>query len=190
MSVFPGFGGPNRSFWRDVRRDVRPKTSSLGWIFVLILDDRQITHLSCVRLRHLLYDFLGGVLGLLPVISYIKGPKHPLKRSSSKCPGRTQITWVIWRSSNYILGGFQKGGFTILTGIWREIYHCNRGAGYWDSPPFTKPPFGNPWCFFQGLANYCCYTPIWPSKKALSEKGLCNRGGCRISIRCLRHIAL
>ena len=28
--VFPGFGGPDRSFWRDVRRDVRPKTSSLG----------------------------------------------------------------------------------------------------------------------------------------------------------------
>ena len=32
------------------------------------LDDRQITHLICVRLRHLLYDFLGGVLGLLPVV--------------------------------------------------------------------------------------------------------------------------
>ena len=29
------------------------------------LDDRKITHLICVRLRHLLYDFLGGVLGLL-----------------------------------------------------------------------------------------------------------------------------
>ena len=29
------------------------------------LDDRQITHL---RLRHLLYDFLGGVLGLLPLV--------------------------------------------------------------------------------------------------------------------------
>ena len=27
---FLGFGGPDRSFWRDVRRDVRPKTSSLG----------------------------------------------------------------------------------------------------------------------------------------------------------------
>ena len=25
------------------------------------LDDRQITHPSCVRLKHLLYDFLGGV---------------------------------------------------------------------------------------------------------------------------------
>ena len=34
MLVFPGFGGADRSFWRDVRRDVRPKTSSLGWIFV------------------------------------------------------------------------------------------------------------------------------------------------------------
>ena len=34
MLVFPGFGGPDRSFWPDVRRDIRPKTSSLGWIFV------------------------------------------------------------------------------------------------------------------------------------------------------------
>ena len=31
-ACFPGFAGPDRSFWRDVRRDVRPKTSSLGWI--------------------------------------------------------------------------------------------------------------------------------------------------------------
>ena len=31
------------------------------------IDDRQITHLIGVRLRSLLYDFLGGVLGLLPV---------------------------------------------------------------------------------------------------------------------------
>ena len=28
------------------------------------LDDRQITHLICVRLKELQYDFLGGVLGL------------------------------------------------------------------------------------------------------------------------------
>ena len=34
MLVFPGFGGPDRSFWPDVRRDVRPKTSYLGWFFV------------------------------------------------------------------------------------------------------------------------------------------------------------
>ena len=25
MLVFPGFGGPDRSFWPDVRRDIRPK---------------------------------------------------------------------------------------------------------------------------------------------------------------------
>ena len=30
MLVFPGFGGPDRSFWPDVRRDIRPKTSFLG----------------------------------------------------------------------------------------------------------------------------------------------------------------
>ena len=27
---FPRFGGPDRSFWPDVRRDIRPRTSSLG----------------------------------------------------------------------------------------------------------------------------------------------------------------
>ena len=32
------------------------------------LEDRQITHLICVRLKHLLEDFSGGVLGLLPVV--------------------------------------------------------------------------------------------------------------------------
>ena len=33
MFVFAGFGGPDRSFWPDVRRDVRPKTSVFGLIF-------------------------------------------------------------------------------------------------------------------------------------------------------------
>ena len=36
-----------------------------------IIDDRQITHLICVRLKLLLYDFLGGVLGLLRVVFLI-----------------------------------------------------------------------------------------------------------------------
>ena len=33
MLVFPGFGGPDRSFWPDVRRDIRPKTSVFGLNF-------------------------------------------------------------------------------------------------------------------------------------------------------------
>ena len=53
------------------------------------LDNRQITHLICVRLKYLLYDFLEGVLGLLPVVSYIEG--HSLKKSYSKCFRRTEI---------------------------------------------------------------------------------------------------
>ena len=36
-----------------------------------MLDDRQITHLIRVHLKHLLYDFLGGVLGLLPAVFLI-----------------------------------------------------------------------------------------------------------------------
>ena len=57
----------------------------------MLIDDRQITHLICVRLKHLLYDFFRGLLGLLPVVSYIKGPKQPLKKSYSKCFRRTQV---------------------------------------------------------------------------------------------------
>ena len=36
-------------------------------------DDRLITHLICVRLKHLLYDFWGGggVLSILPVVFLI-----------------------------------------------------------------------------------------------------------------------
>ena len=34
------------------------------------------------------------------LFSYIKGPKHAQKKSYSKCFRRTQIRWVIWRSSN------------------------------------------------------------------------------------------
>ena len=40
------------------------------------LDDCQITHLICVRLKHLLYDFWGAVLGLLLVVFLYKRPKN------------------------------------------------------------------------------------------------------------------
>ena len=64
------------------------------------LDDRQITHLVCVRLRHLLYDFLGGVLGLLYKRNNRKEAQNNPQKSYSKCFRRTQIRRVIWRSSN------------------------------------------------------------------------------------------
>ena len=32
------------------------------------VDERQITHLICARLKYDLYDFFRGVLGLLPVL--------------------------------------------------------------------------------------------------------------------------
>ena len=46
------------------------------------LDERQITHLICARLKYDLYDFFRSVLGLLPVLFLVeKAPKHPLKKS-------------------------------------------------------------------------------------------------------------
>ena len=56
------------------------------------IDDRPITHLIGVRLKHLLYDFFRGVVGPPSCcFSYINGPKHPLKKSYSKCLRRTPI---------------------------------------------------------------------------------------------------
>ena len=49
-----------------------------------LIDEGQITHLICARLKYDLYDFfsLGGVLGLLPVPFLVeKAQKHPLKKS-------------------------------------------------------------------------------------------------------------
>ena len=60
-------------------------------VFAAEIDARQITHLNCVRLRHFLYDFLGGVLGLLPVVFLYKRLKTPPKKSYRECLRRTQI---------------------------------------------------------------------------------------------------
>ena len=46
---------------------LRSPCVSRGISSVQKLDDRQIRHPIWVRLKHLLCDFLGGVLGLLPV---------------------------------------------------------------------------------------------------------------------------
>ena len=46
---------------------------------VALIDDRQITHLIGVRLKHLLYDFWGVFWASFLLISYLKSPKHPLK---------------------------------------------------------------------------------------------------------------
>ena len=46
-------------------RGVFSSAGSFGFSGTKNLDDRLITHLICVRLRHLLYDFLGGVWPLI-----------------------------------------------------------------------------------------------------------------------------
>ena len=45
------------------------------------LDDCQITHLICVRLKHMLYDFLVGVLGLLKKKNNRKKAQNPPLKS-------------------------------------------------------------------------------------------------------------
>ena len=48
----------------DSRQSIRAK--------IPILDDRQITHIIRICLKNLLHDFLGGVLGLLPIVFLIQ----------------------------------------------------------------------------------------------------------------------
>ena len=46
-------------------------------LFCLFLSDSQITHLICVRPRHLLYDFLGVFRPFKKEEQQEGGPKHP-----------------------------------------------------------------------------------------------------------------
>ena len=57
------------------------------------LDKRQITYLICARLKYDLYDFLGGVLGLLPFFFLYNRPKNtPLKKSYRSYLRRAQMS--------------------------------------------------------------------------------------------------
>ena len=94
-----------------------------GGTRVAPVDDRQITHPINVRLKHLLYDFWGVILGLLPVVSYIEGPKHPLKKSYSKCLKPAQIRWVIWRSSNLVQYLCETRKALHERHVWKTLIH-------------------------------------------------------------------
>ena len=61
--------------WRKFKKSSRDSAPKLQ-ISVPCLDDRQITHLICVRLKLLLYDFLGGIWGILRVV-------FPLEKAQS-----------------------------------------------------------------------------------------------------------
>ena len=82
-----GFGGPKslaRTECPEVAQFSQLRISTVGrkslqslTHLLLQLDDRQITHLVCVRLRYLLYDLLGVFWASFRL--YINGPKTPLK---------------------------------------------------------------------------------------------------------------
>ena len=56
------------------------------------LDERQITHLICARLKYDLYDFFRGFLGAFYTRKRKEaGPKHPLKKSYRSYFRRAQI---------------------------------------------------------------------------------------------------
>ena len=87
-------------FWTKTGKH-RKKKKTRVFLFAEPLDERQIAHLICARLKYDLYDFFRGVFG--PFIKEKEqeaGPKAALKKSYRSYFRRAQIRWVIWRSSN------------------------------------------------------------------------------------------
>ena len=77
-----------------------------GLVFLSPIDERQITHLICARLKYDLYDFLGVFWAcFLFFFLYKKALKHPLRKSYRSYFRRAQIRWVIWRSSTRTWNG-------------------------------------------------------------------------------------
>ena len=97
-----------------------------------VLDDRQITHLICVRLRHLLYDFFRGCLGP----QQEGGPRHPLKKSYSKRLRRTQI-----RRVNLAVVYFWMKGMRRSTFQWKKLVFGDKGGGNSVNQGFGKDFF-------------------------------------------------
>ena len=60
-------------------KDCSSDVSSSAVLMRHQIDDRQITHLICIRLRHVLYDFLGDVWAFYLRKQEEGGPKHAPK---------------------------------------------------------------------------------------------------------------
>ena len=62
-------------------------------LYIIYLDEGQITHLICARLKYDLYDFFRGCFGpFLQVLFLVeKAQKHPLKKSYRSYFRRAQI---------------------------------------------------------------------------------------------------
>ena len=96
------------------------------------IDDRQITHLICVRLRHLLYDFFGGVYWAL----YIRKPTgrrpqiHP-KKSYRKGCGFFAYSWKLPVYSGAFL--LTVGNFSFTYSLSFFAYSFSFFAYSWSS---------------------------------------------------------
>ena len=120
--------------------------------------------------------------------SYMKGPKHPLKKSYRKCFRRTQIRWVIWRSSRRAVPsarkrlptqdsgeskwGLSKWGLKVLVHkrprLPTIVVILRRKSLFW--PVFTRPfflfaPFAGHPSSSPFLSTFSPFFP--PSKSAL-----------------------
>ena len=81
----------SEAFARDCQVNMWMDKTSL---LLVPLNERQITHLICARLKYDLYDFFRGVLGPASCsFSCIKGPKTSLKKSYRSYFRRAQIRY-------------------------------------------------------------------------------------------------
>ena len=86
--------------------------------------------------------FLGGVLGLIYIRKTTgRRPKTHPKESYSKCFRRTQIRWVIWRSSRFwIRADFRDGDEDSNFSIFRvRRFTESPGPLHWIAFPVKKP---------------------------------------------------
>ena len=105
--VFPGFGGPDRSFWMDVRRDIRP-TASLGWFFV---PEQRVGRFTCTlqfcdsrgaRLEDLVCDSMGQNWPFFHADFGKEFPSRTLWRGPSRdCPSPSSVLCPLLQRKPY-----------------------------------------------------------------------------------------
>ena len=121
------------------------------------IDERQIAHLICARLKYDLYDLFRGCFWAFYTRKRKEaGPKHPLKKSYRSYFRRAQIRWVIGRS------------FSIIN---IYIYICAvESKSVQDLPFFWVRDLSNfssffPFCFFQNYSSFCRENELIKKKK-------------------------
>ena len=118
----------------------------------LPLDERQITHLICTRLKYDLSDFFRGCFGAFYIRKTTgRRPKTPPKKSYRSYFRRAQIRWVIWHSSSHLSHPkwcYDSWTFGLHATIWEQVKRGglpNQEPSHFSrtGPGCVPDPFGN-----------------------------------------------